>query len=251
MKRLLPILLAVLLLAGCGLFDPDPEDTLPDGTYSYSVNGGNQEENNDPLQPREKRVVKTVLSYAGEIPLTEPRETYSYQLPMIDLSGPQAVGINNELEERYGTLIRQSMAAMERYEEPLLQRLSFSTFIQSNILTLRVDRRDTDGSSYTAYFTVQAETGNAVSVSQLFEAVGLMEDPAALLNEAVTELFEQRYGSLEGADVARTTAMNRTQNGLVPLTANRMHLTENGRLIVAVELFAPDGGSSVVELTLP
>ena len=35
------------------------------------------------------------------------------------------------------------------------------------------------------------------------------------------------------------------------MSANRMHLAENGSLMVAVELFAPGGGSTVEELTLP
>lgn len=256
--RILPALLlaaalltAALLLGGCGLLDPDPADSIPDGSYFYGDSEASGNGNEESIFSGGDRKVKTVLNYSGEIPLTEPRRSYSYQLPMIDLGGAQAVGINNELEDRFGLLIRQSLEAMERYEEPILERLSYSSFTRNGILTLRVDRRDYDGGSFTAYYTVDAEDGSAVSVKELFNTVGLQGSPSAILSEEVTERFVQRYGSPEGADAAHTTALTRTLAALEPLTANRMHLSEDGRLIVAFELFAPDGGSSIVELTLP
>ncbi len=114
-----------------------------------------------------------------------------------------------------------------------------------------MDRRDYDGASNQAWYTVDKETGEAVSVKRLFAAAGISGDPETALNEAVLDCFTARYGALEGADASHTTAWNRTQGALSPLTANRMHLNENGSLVVAVELFAPEGGSSVIELTLP
>ena len=61
----------------------------------------------------------------------------------------------------------------------------------------------------------------------------------------------ERFGPLNGTDPAYTTALNRTQGALLLLTSSRMHLTEDRRVVVAIELFAPNGGSSIEELILP
>ncbi len=252
MKRFLPLLLILLLLAGCDLFNQqDTENLFPTETYDFGQQTAYTLPGGDPAQSREKNVVKTIQSYTGEIPLTDPVRSYSYELPFIDLAGSHAAGCNQDIESFFGGLIKQSLNAMERYEDPILERLSFSSYTQDGILTLRVDRRDLDGSENLAWYTVDAETGEAVSVARLFEAAKISGDPAAVLNEEVLARFTQRYGALEGADAAHTTAWNRTQGALSPLTANRMHLNENGSLTVAVELFDPEGGSGLMELTLP
>lgn len=257
MKRLLASLLLLLLpaalLAGCDLRNrQDSEGFIPEQSgliYPTGLPSGTA--SNDPLNPGEKNAIKTVLSYEGELPLTYPVETCSYELPMIDLSGAQAMGCNQEIELRYGTLIRQSIEAIERFETPTLASLSYTSYIYSDILTLRVDELDTDGNSSRAYYTVDANTGEAVSVERLFAAAGIPGTPQAVVSEGLMELFSKRFGSVSGADSSYTTALNQTQEALLPLTANRMHLSEDGRVVVALELFAPNGGSSVEELLLP
>lgn len=252
MKRLLPLLLAVLLLTACDLRNrQDSESFIPTGTYNHGDSVIYSSPVNDPAGSQQKNVVKTVQSYAGEIPLSHPTRTYSYELPFIDLGGAHAAGCNQDIENFFGILIRQSLDAMERYEDPILERLSYSSFTRSGILTLRVDRRDLDGAENQAWYTVDAATGEAVSVERLFAAAGITGEPAAVLNEAVLSRFTAKYGPLEGSSADVTTAWNRTQGSLSPLTANRMHLNENGSLTVACEFFSPDGGSSVTELVLP
>ena len=197
------------------------------------------------------RTIKTVQFYEGQLPRTEPARFYRYELPMIDLGGSQAVGCNQEIERRYGALIRQSVAAIEQYELPVLEKLTYSSFQQAGILTLRVDRLDTDGASASVYYTVAAETGGPVSVEELFAAAGLTGTPLEVLEEAVTSLFTRYYGPMNESNSAYTTALFCTQNALESLTATRMHLTERGTLLVAVELYDPAGGSGYVELELP
>ena len=252
MKRLLPLILILLLLfTGCDLSNrEDSEDFFPTETYNYWGTAANPAQSNG-SNAAQRSVVKTVQSYTGEIPLTEPTRNYSYELPLIDLAGSHAAGCNQDIENFFGTLIRQSLDAMERYEDPILERLSYSSFTISDILTLRVNRVDFDGTVNQAWYTVDAQTGEAVSVERLFAAAGITGEPMTVLNEAILAQFTARYGDLEGSDAAHTTAWNRTQGALSPLTANRMHLNTDGRLTVAFELFAPEGGSSVVELTLP
>ena len=255
MKRVLFLILAVLLvlppLAGCDLEDAqESEYFFPTDTYNW-YSRDDTSPIYDPGAASQKNVVKTVQTHTGEIPLTTPTRTYSYELPFIDLAGSHAASCNQDIENFFGTLIRQSLDAMERYEDPILERLSYSTFEISGILTLRVNRRDCDGEESQAWYTVDAETGEAVSVARLFAAAGISGDPAAVVNDAALARFTSRYGALQGSDAAHTTAWNRTQGALSPLTANRMHLNANGSLTVAFELFAPDGGSSIVELTLP
>ena len=255
MKRLIPILLLCLLLTGCDLRNrQSSEDFIPTGTGGASPAASGHAvlpSGEDPTLPQTRTVIKTVRSYQGEIPLSDPVRTYSYELPMLDLGGAEAVACNQEIEERYGTLIQQSLKAMERYEDPVLQSLSFTSFTRSGILTLRVDRRDLDGSASQAWYTVDAETGEAVSVSALFAAAGVSGTSSEAINRATDLLFVERFGPLNGTDPAYTTALNRTQGALLLLTSSRMHLTEDGRVVVAIELFAPNGGSSIEELILP
>ena len=252
MKRFIPLLLMLVILVGCDLLDIQESDSfLPDGTYTPWTPAANTVSPNDTNQTQQKNPVKTIWSYTGEIPRSYPTRNYSYELPFIDLGGAHAAGCNQDIENFFGTLIRQSLDAMERVEDPILERLSYSSFIRSGILTLRVDQRDYDGTTNQAWYTVDAETGEAVSVERLFSTANIQGTPAKVINDAVLKLFTSRYGALEGSDTAHTTAWNRTQGGLSPLTTSRMHLNENGSLTVAVELFAPEGGSSIVELTLP
>ncbi len=249
MKRLLIFfLLLALLLTGCGLFGEGNPEELPDDSYQLDPAWT---QSNTPQQPAGKTTVKTVRSYDGEIPLTQPVESYSYRLPFIDLAGAQAAGCNQEIENRYGTLIQQSLDAMERYEDPILQRLSFTSYSFGGVLTVRVDRYDFDGSSTQAYYTVDAENGEAVSLEKLFAAANVKGEPVQVVNDAVMELFISRFGDPKGADVSVTTALNRTQGALAPLSTNRMYLTETGELRVALELYAPDGTSTLEELRLP
>lgn len=255
MKRLLLLFLVLFLvlppLGGCEVMEGEETDDLfPADSYNWHSQAYTSPIY-DPGASTQKNVVKTVQSYTGEIPLSDPVRTFSYELPFIDLAGSHAAGCNQDIENFFGILIQQSLDAMEHYEDPILERLSYSSFTRSGILTLRVDRRDYDGAENQAWYTVDAETGEAVSVERLFAAAGISGDPAAVVNDAVLARFTSKYGALAGSDTAHTTAWNRTQEALSPLTANRMHLNANGSLTLAFELFAPDGGSNVVELVLP
>ena len=260
MKRiicwLLLLALPAALLCGCGLFED--EETMEQ--YPTYYNGGYvlpTDTGGGLVFPQGDETVKLVLSYQGEIPLTDPVRYYSYQLPMIDLTGAQAAGCNQEIEDRFLPLIQQSMDAMTTMlEDPILENLSYTSFSRNGILTLEIDRVDLDGSVAQAFYTVDEKTGEAVSVKALFEAAGVEGDPEKVLNQKVLnqkvlDLFASRYGSLENADAAYTTALNRTQAALSGLSANWMHLTREGRLTVALAIYSPQGGSEVEELTLP
>ena len=84
-----------------------------------------------------------------------------------------------------------------------------------------------------------------------FAAAGIEGEPQKTVEAAAEAAFRARYGDPAAPDAAWTTALTKTQAELLPLTANRMHLTEEGGLVVAVELFAPEGGSRVEALRLP
>lgn len=254
MKRLIVLLLVLALLSAlcaCDLRNrQNSEDfiptesggALPDVTVPTA---------NDPAAPAEHSVVKTVLFYEGEIHATDPLRSYSYSLPMIDLAGTEAIACNLEIEERFGELIRQSLSENERWREPILERLSYSSFTMDGILTLRIIRQDLDGSVLEAWYTVDAADGDAVTVRQLFKTARIDGSPEQTVEQAAEDRFRELYGSPADPDPAWTTALTRTREEILPLTVNRMHLTEDGRLTVAVMLYAPDGGSSVEALRLP
>ena len=255
MKRVLVCLLALLMLtalAACDLRNrKDSEDFFPEESDLPGWNGFDSPTNQQEKQSDEAVVVKTVMEYSGDLPYSSPPQEYSYQLPMIDLAGAQAVGCNQEIENVFGTLIRQSMDAIQEYQTPILAQLSYSYYVYSGILTLRVLRQDTDGQITTAYYTVNAKNGEAVSLAELFRTAGISGTPDTVVNDALLERFTSRFGKLEGADPAVTTALNQTQAELFPLSPNRMYITEDGRLSVRFMLYAPNGGSSIEEIILP
>ena len=225
---------------------------LPSGTYQLA---GIERETQAAWDPAELgqsgALVKCVYSEEGEIPLTYPVRQYQYRLPMIDLAGRQALACNQEIDSVYGSLIQASKSAMEQLNAPALERLSYTSFVHKEILTLRIDRQDYDGTFSQAYYTVHAETGEAVPVQELLSAVGLSGEPEEVLNQRLTELFVRRFGPIEDADLAYTTALNQTQSELLDIGTNRMHLTELGQLSISLTLYQPNGGSMREELLLP
>ena len=255
MKQIIALALALLLLAGLSACDlrnrQSSEDFIPSGTADNTPRWTGSGSSPDPVVPQERSVIKTVLSYDGEIRSIDPPRSCSYRLPMIDLGGAEAMACNQEIEERFGALARQSMEAIENWQDPILLRLDYSSFTQDGILTLRIDRQDLDGAVQQAWYAVDAASGDAVPVQRLFAAAGVKGEPQKTVEEVAEAAFRARFGAPASPDAAWTTALTKTQEALLPLTANRMHLTEDGGLIVAVELFAPDGGSSVEALRLP
>lgn len=253
LKQLLLVVPLCLLLTGCDLYDDGSDETaLPTGTYS-AVQPGSLPSNSwkEPDFSQSGQTVKRVMEYEGEIPLSDPTVRYKYYLPMIDLAGQQAFGCNQEIEDRYGSLIRKSLEAMKRYETPVLEKLTYSSFTIKNVLTLRIDRQDTNGETSQAFYTVHAQSGDAVTLYDLFEAAKIDRNPEQVLNQAVVKLFQSRFGSLDGADSAYTTALTRTQSELARLATNRMHLTEAGRLLVTLTVYDPNGGTTQEDLLLP
>ena len=254
MKRILSILLAVLLLTACNpVGRQDSENFIPSdaGSHSLRPSGGEIQ----PVKPgglpgSEGDTVKTVLSYKGEIPLSQPVRYYSYELPMIDLTGSYAAACNQEIEVTYGSLIRQGLEDMENYRDPALETLRWSSFVHGGILTLRIDQRNGDGSSNTAYYTVDASTGREVSLEALGAAAGISGDLREALKAAVTERYGQLYGSGQG-DSGYTTALNKTLAQLSELRAQQIHMTESGTLVAAYGCYAPQGGVSMDEVSLP
>lgn len=267
MRKLLPALLLCLLLSACDLRNRQSSDyyapmggvDLPDGAGRVENDPaqlpetlpGQSGQTQDPELERSQGAIKTVLSYQGQIPMTDPLRYYSYALPMIDLPGSYAAGCNQELERVFGELINQSLEAMERYETPILESLSFTSYSLDGILTLRVDRRDSDGSSSEAYFTVKESNGEQASVKELLAAAGLEGDLESLLTKAITARFENRYGAVTAGDTAATTALTKTLAEIPQIGAQRMHLNADGRLTVAVNLYSPTGNADTEELVLP
>lgn len=255
MKRVFACLLFLVMLtalAACDLRNRrDSEDFFPEESNQPGWNSFVEPSDRQEEQPDEASIVKTVMDYSGELPYSNPTQEFSYQLPMIDLAGAQAIGCNQEIEDVFGSQIRQSMDAVQKYQTPILARLNYSYYVTSGILTLRIVREDTEGEITTAYYTVNAETGEAVSLAQLFQTAGISGTPDSVVNEALLERFTSRFGKLEGADPAVTTALNKTQAELFPLTPNRIFIREDGRLSVRFVLYDPNGSSGIEEIILP
>ena len=154
-------------------------------------------------------------------------------------------------EALFGASIRRSLKAMEREEEPELESLTYFSFVHGEILTLRIDERRFNGEKSQTFYTVNARTGEEVSAKEMLEQVGISGEPEQVLNQRVTDLFASRFGPLEGADADYTTALNRTQMALFPVTTKYMHMTEAGRLILALTVYHPTGETTLEEIPLP
>ena len=239
-----------VLFAGCDLFE-EAEESFPTGSY-LSFATAPSIIPDDTVELRQSgQPVKRVMSYEGEIPLSQPTRGYHYQLPMIDLADSYTVACNQEIEALFGASIRRSLKAMEREEEPELESLTYFSFVHGEILTLRIDERRFNGEKSQTFYTVNARTGEEVSAKEMLEQVGISGEPEQVLNQRVTDLFASRFGPLEGADADYTTALNRTQMALFPVTTKYMHMTEAGRLILALTVYHPTGETTLEEIPLP
>ncbi|MBR6414350.1 MAG: hypothetical protein IKS21_07055 [Oscillospiraceae bacterium] len=242
--------LSLLLLTCCALWD-EPKESVPTGSYHYVVTAPSRIPNETVDFAQGDQTVKRVMNYEGEIPLSYPTKVYRYQLPMIDLPDSYTTACNQEIEALFGAKIRSSLQAMERQQEPKLESVTYFSFVHGEILTLRIDERSCNGEVSHTYYTVNAQTGKEIHAEEMLAQVGIGGEPEQVLNQRVTDLFASRFGPLEGADVDYTTALNRTQMALSPVTAKCMHLTESGRLILALTLYHPTGEITLEEIPLP
>ena len=242
--------LSFLLLTGCELWD-ESRESMPTGSYHYVVTAPSGIPNETVNLGQSDQTVKRVMNYEGEIPLSYPTKVYSYQLPMIDLPDSYAAACNREIEALFGTKIRSSLQAMERQQEPELESVRYLSFVHGDILTLQIDERSCNGKTSQTFYTVNARTGEEVSAQEMLAQVGISGEPEQVLNQRVTDLFASRFGPLEGADEAYTTALNRTQMGLFPVTTKCLHLTQAGRLILALTVYHPTGETTLEEIPLP
>lgn len=245
------LVLCGLLLAGCELLEDAPQETLPVGSYVLAVTSPLQPSGEKTEPEQSEQTVKRVINYEGEIPYSYPVKLYRYQLPFIDLPDQYAMICNQEIESLFGARIRSSMQAMESGQGPELEAVTYLSFICGEILTLRIDERSFDEKTTQTYYTLNARTGAEVSARELFAEAGINGEPEQVCNQTVTELFARRFGPPEEGNEAYTTALTRTQMGLVPLTTKWMHLTEAGQLILALTLYHPTGGMTYEEIPLP
>ena len=262
-RKLLPLLGLCLLLTGCDLRNRQSSELyIPTGTRS---------EQTAPLQPvrpvppeptdpeqspgadsEENPHVRVLLEKSGSFRYGMEPVNYSYRVPMLDLPGAQAVGCNQEIDERFGAPVRQDLEAMERGEMPQISVVDFDSFELGGILTLRMFRQDQDGAFFEGYYTVEASSGERVTARDLLAAVGLSGSLAELTAAAARRTFVSRYeGTWSEEDPAYADALTRTLAGATAVTVSMAHLTRDGRLSVAAEIFSPAGGSEWTELSLP
>lgn len=260
-RILLLLLLCGLLLTGCDLRNrKSSEEFISNVTWNRETQQPVPQTDPVPANsgiglpedPFSSDRIKVLLNASGTWDLAiEPIE-YSYQIPMLDLPGAQAVGCNMEIEANFGAPARASLEAMGRHDAPEVAVVSFVSYEHNGVLTVRMDRRDVDGSTYQAYYTVSASKGERVSVSDFLQAAGLgRRNFQEMYNEAVERRFEMEYRTTAASQGSYDAALTMTLARAAAVDESYLHLTEDGKLIAAAELISPSGGSEWVELSLP
>lgn len=260
MKKALPWLLALLLLlAGCELRNRRPSsDFVPSGTPAAApgaaANGAPQGSGTVPAPSASAGdAVKTVFRAEAETLPVYGGVLCHYEVPFLDLPGVYAAGCNQEINERFETPARASLEAVQANRAPVITTVDYTWDVRGGVLTLRLHRRDLDGSEQWGIYSVDAETGEKVPVAVFCEAAGI---PADGLHAALQAAVEERFRTIVGGKYAEqalpyTTALTQTLSSLADLSALSMHLTEDGRLSIAVPTVDPDGGRSTEEIILP
>ena len=261
MKKTLLLLILCLALTGCNPLGRRPSDDfvpadanqLP-STYETSARPSAPAETHaqPPAAVGEARV-KVTLDREGEYDRSRELIRYRYRVPYLDFPTEYANQCNLEIERLFYVPAEESLEEMEQYRPPIVQTVDFTTDVHGDVLSVRVNRLDVDGSLTPAVYSIHAETGEAVSPEQFLAAVGLEDqDPIRILTNAVQTRFESKYaGRYSASDLEYTTALSRTLEPLAQPGQLRMYLTEAGALHIAVELFDPRGGSTVEEISLP
>ena len=248
------LLLLCVILCGCDLRNrQSSEDFVPTGDVGAYEPPRGEDAPGAELNPGEAGMnrVKTVLSERGEYIYAYPAIEYSYELPFIDLAGAHAVGCNQEIESRFGQPIRESLAAMEQKRDPVVKTVAYTNYIFGNVLTLRVERTDTDGTQSEAIYSVDAKTGEKVSAEAFCEAVGLKKDQ---LKERVQRAAEERLrvlsGTVDSENPDYLLAVTQTMSLLSNVDYLNLYLNPDGKLVCIAEIFTPSGGDGMEELIL-
>lgn len=258
MKRLLPLLALILLLAGCDLRNRRPSsDFVPSSPPGgqQSVSTAHHTEANPtapgPAPVSSGEAVRTVLSESG---VFDRDFSYSYQVPFLDLPDGYAMGCNREISERFDAPANEALEAMQNGMTPELSSVSFTWDVRGSVLTLRVRKTSVDPpAEEQGVYCVNAATGAKPTLAEFCEAAGV---PAESFSAALQEAARARLRELAGAkyketDSEYTTALTLTLSRLADPAALPMTLTEDGRLSVIVTVSTPAGGSSTEALILP
>lgn len=255
LRYLLPALGLCLLLAGCDLRNRQSSENFVPGQTGLpaqteapvtdSVGG------ESPVQTG-NNPVKTALSAKGEADFVYPALAWSYELPWIDLPDRYAMECSQEIDLRFGAPIREAMADLEQYKLPVVQKVAYQAYSVKGILTLRIERTNTDGTSARAIYSVMEQTGARVTTSDFCEAAGIpQKELLSRLNQAVEEkLLELCQGRWTREDTPFRTALTLTLSRLAEVDRLNLYLSPEGRLIAVVEVFDPAGGSTTEEIPI-
>ncbi len=261
MKKLLLLACLCLLLAGCNPRSRQPsENFVPSDWAATPQQGQNPAGTGSPADGSgtgwngpSGGIVKQVFFEEGDYTCDGTTLHYSYAIPMVDLPSDYAMGVNQEIELRFGNLIRDSLENKERLEPMDVQTVRYSEDVYGSVLTVRIYQTDADGGESQGVYSLNAVTGDAPTSEEFLAAAGLQEKQVSdLLAEAIAvrirELVGNRY---RDPDPRYSAAVTRTQEQASNPNLLHMHLTEDGRLAVYVTVYLPDNSTDLQEFILP
>ncbi len=258
MRRLLPVLALLVLLAGCDLKNRESSaHFIPSGPRPTQA--AETQATQTPAPPQVTALpsqaggaVKTVLDQSGTYAYADQTLAYRYRLPYIDLPGAWAMACNREIDDRFLTPAQTALADMEAYQPVDLQTVDYTADVQGPILTLRLYSRTAGGGTASAVYSVLLADGTKVPGQTFLDQAGLSrEELTRRAMAAAEQWYAAAYGSMEQqSPVNYRDNLDRTLDPSAFTEELPMYLTEDGRLTVIATVYDLSGAPRAVELVL-
>ena len=133
-------------------------------------------------------------SYVDEF---ENEDTYSYSLPILKADTPDAAAINQEIDEDFGSNVREAKQAMEAHQSLALFSVGYYGEVWQDVLTVVLISHWNSGFDQYGVYAYDVAAGRRLDTPALLEKMGVSQDD--FLEACRTQFrryFEEQYNGL-------------------------------------------------------
>lgn len=257
MKKLIPVLLAVLLLAatGCDLRNRQPSsDFIPathatDTTYESGTPRPTEEKTEPPTAERQltRHSIRTVVSENGSYTDVYGRSwDYDYLLPFVDYPSIEASRCNDEIEKDYNKVIKEQLKLVDTQEPLTAMKIDYACYYTGELVTLHVAMQLADGTIQHSVYCFRSD-GTFSTNAEILEAVWV--DEADFLS-AVYDYLVTEYVKLNADkknEVTYSQYYDKTVQQADDLESLSIYADEEDNMHVLADMYAADGGVTQIE----